>query len=150
MYEHVLVPTDGSDPAMAAAEEAIGIADRFGARIHAVYVVDTAALPATVDVGYVSETLEAAGEEATAAVVERAREAGVDVADPAVVYGSPHSAVLDYVADHGIDLVVMGTHGRSGIERYLLGSVTEKVVRTADVPVLTVRGGDGGDETGDA
>lgn len=47
--------------------------------------------------------------------------------------------MLDYVDDNGVDLVVMGTHGRSGVARYLLGSVTAKTVRTAGVPVLTVR-----------
>jgi nucleotide-binding universal stress UspA family protein len=59
--------------------------------------------------------------------------------------GNPHETILDYTDEHDIDLVVMGTHGRTGLDRYLLGSVTEKVVRTSDVPVLTVRG-DGADD----
>ncbi len=53
--------------------------------------------------------------------------------------GKPHQIILDYAAKHDIDLVVMGTHGRTGLDRYLLGSVTEKVVRMSDVPVVTVR-----------
>ena len=57
----------------------------------------------------------------------------------AVLGGTPHEVILDYADDHDVDLVVMGTHGRTGIDRYLLGSVTEKVVRLADTPVLTVR-----------
>uniref|UniRef100_UPI00387E9FE4 universal stress protein n=1 Tax=Haloarcula regularis TaxID=3033392 RepID=UPI00387E9FE4 len=51
----------------------------------------------------------------------------------------PYQAIQAYVEDNDVDLVVMGTHGRTGLERYLLGSVTEKLVRTAPVPVLTVR-----------
>lgn len=53
--------------------------------------------------------------------------------------GNPYEVILDYTKDHAIDLVVMGTHGRTGLDRYLIGSVTEKVVRMSDVPVLTVR-----------
>lgn len=53
--------------------------------------------------------------------------------------GDPHQIILDYAAKHDIDTIVMGTHGRSGADRYLLGSVTEKVVRMSDVPVVTVR-----------
>jgi nucleotide-binding universal stress UspA family protein len=56
-----------------------------------------------------------------------------------VAQGTPHQAILDYIGEHDIDLVVMGTHGRTGLDRYLLGSITEKVVRLSDAPVLTVR-----------
>jgi nucleotide-binding universal stress UspA family protein len=61
-----------------------------------------------------------------------------------MVHGTPHTAILDYAEEHGVDLVVMGTHGRRGFDRFLLGSVTEKVVRTASVPVMTVRVGEEG------
>jgi len=57
----------------------------------------------------------------------------------AVRTGAPYERILDYADQEGADMVVMGTHGRTGVDRYLLGSVTEKVVRTADIPVLTVR-----------
>ena len=53
--------------------------------------------------------------------------------------GAPHTAILEYAGEAGVDAIVMGTHGRSGLDCYLLGSVTERVVRTADAPVLTVR-----------
>jgi nucleotide-binding universal stress UspA family protein len=139
MYERILVPTDGSECADAAATEAVELAKQFGASLHAVYVVDAAALPSTIDAGYVSEALEDAGEEALERIGERANAAGVAAFESDVVYGTPHRAIVQYAEDAGVGLVVMGTHGRSGIERYLLGSVTEKVVRTADVPVLTVR-----------
>ncbi len=75
-----------------------------------------------------------------AASALRRRERGVDVVT-AVERGSPWQEIDTYVDDHDVYLVVMGTHGRGGIEHYLLGSVTEKVVRTSPVPVLTVRSG---------
>jgi len=53
--------------------------------------------------------------------------------------GKPHQIILSYADHHDIDIIVMGTHGRTGVERYLIGSVTEKVVRLSDVPVVTVR-----------
>ncbi|MFW6434755.1 MAG: universal stress protein [Halovenus sp.] len=77
-------------------------------------------------------------EHAEQIVEEAARQfEGLDV-KTVVKRGEPHQAILDY-ADDGIDLIVMGTHGRTGLQRYLLGSVAEKVVRLFDVPVVTVR-----------
>jgi nucleotide-binding universal stress UspA family protein len=140
MYERILVPTDGSAGASAALEEAIGLAEQFGATVHSLYVVDITAIQPGTGAGSVDvvESFERMGEETTERAVERAREAGVD-ATGSVVSGKPHRAIIDYAEENDVDLVVMGTHGRTGIERYLLGSVTEKTVRAADVPVLTVR-----------
>lgn len=139
MYDRILIPTDGSECADAAATEAIELAATFDATLHVVYVVDAAALPSTIDAGYVSEALEDAGEEAIERVRERAAAAGVEDVASEVVYGAPHRSIVQYADEADVDLIVMGTHGRSGIERYLLGSVTEKVVRTAGVPVLTIQ-----------
>jgi nucleotide-binding universal stress UspA family protein len=74
-------------------------------------------------------------------VAERAADAGVETVT-AVEPGVPDDVVVEYAADHDCDLVVMGTHGRTGLQRYLLGSVTERTVRRSSVPVLTVRGTD--------
>jgi nucleotide-binding universal stress UspA family protein len=71
-------------------------------------------------------------------VIHQAEEAGVDAVEASVAQGTPHQAILEYVDYHDIDLVVMGTHGRTGLDRYLMGSVTENVVRLSDAPVLTV------------
>ncbi|WP_436928374.1 universal stress protein [Halosimplex halobium] len=138
MYEDILVPTDGSAGASAALDEAIDLARQFDATVHSLYVVDVASLGTEAGAVDVVESFEQMGENATEAAATRARDAGVEATD-SVATGTPHRAILDYVDDNGIDLVVMGTHGRTGLERYLLGSVTEKVVRTAEVPVLTVR-----------
>jgi nucleotide-binding universal stress UspA family protein len=139
MYDRILVPTDGSDGALAALDEAIDLASAFDATIHSVYVVNASVQPAGVVDGVdVLATLEQAGERATAEVAERVEAAGLDV-ETAVVRGAVHDCVRTYAIDHDVDLLVMGTHGRTGMERALLGSVTEKVVRTAEQPVLTVR-----------
>ncbi|RLM63431.1 universal stress protein [Halorubrum sp. Atlit-8R] len=139
MYSEILVPTDGSPASDAAIEHAIDLADRYDARLHALYVVDGAAyssLEAGAEV--VVEALESEGEEATTRVAEAAADAGVECVT-SVTSGTAYRSIHSYVDDHDIDVVVMGTHGRKGIDRYLLGSVTERVVRTSDVPVLTVR-----------
>jgi len=151
MYETILVPTDGSAGAEAALGEAVSLAGTFDATVHSLYVADTSA--AQPETGYVDivESFERIGEETTAEAVEDAERAGVEAVG-AVRVGLPHRTILDYAEEVDADLIVMGTHGRTGLERYLLGSVTEKVVRTADAPVLTVRLSDedeGGDEAGE-
>ncbi|RDI70491.1 universal stress protein [Halopelagius longus] len=139
MYDRILVPTDGSEAARGAIRNAIDIASQYDATIHALYVVDSSVY-ASVETGadLVVESLEEEGKKAIAEVTDRARAEGVS-SESAVVSGSTHQSILDYADDHDIDLIVMGTHGRTGINRYLLGSVTEKIVRSSDVPVLTVR-----------
>ncbi|GAA0532914.1 universal stress protein [Halorubrum ejinorense] len=139
MYSEILVPTDGSPASDAAIEHAVDLAEKYDARLHALYVVDGAAyssLEAGAEV--VVEALESEGKEATQRVVEAAADGGVDCVTH-VTSGTAYQSIHDYVDEHDIDVVVMGTHGRQGLDRYLLGSVTERVVRTSDVPVLTVR-----------
>jgi nucleotide-binding universal stress UspA family protein len=138
MYDTILVPTDGSAGADAALAEAVDLATAFDGTVHSLYVADTSA--AQPETGYVDivESFERIGEETTEEAVDEARQAGVEAVG-AVRTGLPHRTILDYAEEIEADLIVMGTHGRTGLERYLLGSVTEKVVRTADVPVLTIR-----------
>ncbi|MES3160137.1 MAG: universal stress protein [Halorubrum sp.] len=139
MYDEILVPTDGSPASDAAIEHAIDIAAQYGARLHALYVVDGAAY-STLEAGseIVIEALRSEGEAATGRVAGAAEEADVETTTT-VTTGTAYRSIQEYVDDNEIDMIVMGTHGRKGLDRYLLGSVTERVVRTADVPVLTVR-----------
>ena len=139
MYSEILVPTDGSPASDAAIEHAVDLAEKYDARLHALYVVDGAAY-SSLEAGaeIVVEALESEGEKATRRVVEAAADVGVDCVTD-VTSGTAYQSIHDYVDEHDIDVVVMGTHGRQGLHRYLLGSVTERVVRTSDVPVLTVR-----------
>ncbi|WP_435097988.1 universal stress protein [Halorubrum sp. N11] len=139
MYSQILVPTDGSPASDAAIEHAIDLARHYDARLHALYVVDGAAY-STLEAGaeVVVEALESEGREATDRVADAADAAGVDC-ETVVTTGTAYQSIRDYVDETDIDVIVMGTHGRKGLDRYLLGSVTERVVRTSDVPVLTVR-----------
>ena len=139
MYDDILVPTDGSPAATAAIEHAVDLAKTYDATIHALYVVDASAF-SSIEAGseLVIDALEEEGQRAVSEVTDAAEEAGVDV-ETHVVSGTAYRRILDYIDSEAVDLVVMGTHGRSGVERFLLGSVTERVVRTADVPVLTIR-----------
>ncbi len=148
-YDDVLIPTDGSEHAAAAAEHGISIARTSGARVHAVHVVDVRAASATPRVTLpttLMERLTAAGEEATETVASRARDAGLD-ATTHVTEGFPARDVLSYADENGVDLVAMGTAGRTGVERYLVGSTTGQVIRRAEPPVLSVRGGDAGSDS---
>ena len=139
MYDAVLLPTDGSEGTRAATEHAIDHARQYDATLHVLYVVDArigVARETTPEA--VFEELEDQGRNAIEAVHSQARAADVETIEGAVARGDPHRAILDYVTAEDIDLVVMGTHGRTGLDHYLIGSVTEKVVRLSDVPVLTV------------
>ncbi|MFA9426188.1 universal stress protein [Natronorubrum sp. A-ect3] len=148
MYDRILVPTDGSDPATAAIEEAIELATQNDAELHALYVVEPIPLggfsagaePASAEWGDVVEKQRDEGNAATAEIAELAREHDLEVVE-AIEHGKPNVQILEYADEHDIDAIVMGTHGRSGADRLVLGSVTEKVVRKSDVPVLTVRMG---------
>lgn len=140
MYDAVLVATDGSAGVSKAIEEAIDIASLADARLHSLYVIDTRHYSTLPDTAWftLEEAMEEEGEAAVDAVRERAEAANVPVST-AVARGVPHEEILAYADEAEVDLVVMGTHGRSGLDHILLGSVTEKVIRRADMPVLVVR-----------
>lgn len=140
MYEHILLPTDGSEGVSNAIEEAIDLAEMHDATLHLLYVVDTsaaAALP-TADATNLEEILETAGDDAIETIRERAEARGVPV-ESYTDHGLVHETILKYAEEADIDLIVMGTQGRSGLDRLLLGSVTERVIKQATRPVLVIR-----------
>ncbi|PSQ00979.1 universal stress protein [Halobacteriales archaeon QS_5_70_17] len=147
MYERILVPTDGSDVAEAAVDHALDLAERDGATVHALYVVDVDAVEVGLGTEQVDrlragrlgemDELRERAEAATGRIAEAGAARGVEVIEHTAV-GVPHRIVADYADDHGADLVVMGSHGRSGVRRALLGSITERVLRTTRRPVLVV------------
>lgn len=139
MYHDVLFPTDGSEGASAALEHAIDHALTYDATLHVLYVVEETYPAVEAGPADILDDLRAEGEAALENARKRATEAGVESVRGSVTGGSPYRNILQYAEEQGVDLIVMGTHGRRGVDRYLLGSVTEKVVRTADCPVLTVR-----------
>jgi nucleotide-binding universal stress UspA family protein len=133
----ILVPTDGSDCSETAAAHAADLAAATGATLHIVHVVDLGVLPVDGS-GALLDELQQAGQQALESVIDRADEADVSSVQASVLSGTPYRAIVDYAESEGIDLVVMGTHGRTGFDRYLLGSVTERVVRLSERPVLTL------------
>lgn len=138
-YSNILIPTDGSEQATAAIDVGVDITSTYDARLHALSVVDTMAMGVDVRTADIFEMLEEVAQTAVETVETRAAQASISAIETAVKYGHPYREIHSYLDANDIDLIVMGTHGRSGIERYLLGSVTEKIVRTSPVPVLTVR-----------
>jgi nucleotide-binding universal stress UspA family protein len=150
MYDSILVPTDGSDVAEAAVDQAVGIADKYDATLHALYVADTDAIAyrfGTEEVEKIKQgefgdatELREQAEAATGYVAQRAKEHGVAVVEHHTG-GQPHSMIANHAEDQGTDLIVMGSHGRSGVRRALLGSVTERVLRSTEVSVLVVNYG---------
>lgn len=138
MYDDVLLPTDGSSAADAAVPHAIELADRYGARLHVLYVADTTEYSTVTFEDDVVDPLVDEGEQVVDEVVEKATDQNVEAVG-VVMKGGAYETILQYVEDEDIDVVVMGTHGRRGLDRALLGSVTERIVRTSDAPVLTVR-----------
>lgn len=140
MYQRILVPTDGSENSMAALDHAVDLAKQYDAAIDALYVVNTGALPSP-EISFREEYVEEGeriGHEAVQDVVAAAEAEGIE-ATGAVIHGTPYEEVLEFASETGDDIIVMGTHGRTGLGHFLLGSVAERIVRNADLPVLIVR-----------
>jgi nucleotide-binding universal stress UspA family protein len=140
MFDTVLIPTDGSDSAQRAARLGVALAEAYGATVHALAVVDERQFAQLEgDSKFETErTLEENCERAVGAVVERARDEGIQ-AETAIQRGVPSQRIVEYAAENGIDVIAMGTHGRSDHERIAtVGSVTQRVVENADVPVFVV------------
>jgi len=144
MYDDVLLPVAiGELDENPAVDRALDLAETYDATLHLVSVVDpTVYDPMSPEIEQVHDALEEGAEETVEDAAERARERGIDV-KTRVGHGAPHTVITQYAGGEfedaeGADVIVMATHGREGIEHALLGSVTEKVVRTSPVPVLTV------------
>jgi len=139
-YDLILVPTDGSEVADRAVAHGLRQASAHGARLVFLAVVEMSGTPAP----------EARDDSATAeqrkarqadveALAEEAEKADI-TAEGVVKRGTPSRVILDQAATRGADLIVMGTHARSGVARFLYGSVTEQIIDNGDTPVLAVQG----------
>lgn len=137
MYDDILFPTDGSDPAEAVLDYALDIASEHDATIHILNVADTSGDSLTRIQDTVVDVLEHEGQQIVDEGADRGRERGVTVVSE-VLQGDPYKMIVDYSEQSAIDCIVMPTHGRRGIQRFLLGSVTERVINTASVPVIAV------------
>ena len=133
MYDHILIPTDGSESALPAIENGVAMADQFGATVHALSVA-----PYVVTRDRLRYDPKERAESAVAEVEQKCQEHDVDVTT-IVRRGDPAQEILDYIDEGTVDAVVMGTHGRTGVGNVFFGSVAARVVKTAEVPVTTVR-----------
>ncbi|ELZ42243.1 UspA domain protein [Halorubrum saccharovorum DSM 1137] len=142
MFDTIVVATDGSDSVRRAVDVAVDVAARFDAEVHAVYVVDSGEVESTPDEvrDDLRDALDDHGEDALDQVTDAAtaRDAGLDITTE-VREGRPAPEIAGYAREVDADVVAMGTRGRHGENRFLIGSVAERVVRTCPIPVLTVR-----------
>ncbi len=138
----ILVPTDFSGPANAALAYAVELAEKLDAKVH---VVHTYELPMvgfpdgnlTITAEMASQIIQAADE--ALAVLARKYEHRKVAITTSLEQADPRLGIIEAAAKVGADLIVMGTHGRRGIARVIMGSTTEAVLRTASVPILTIR-----------
>jgi universal stress protein A len=139
-FKTILVATDFSDASTLALEYARVLASRFGAGIRVLHVVETP-LPLGSEF-YVPEVMtvaERAVHEAQQQLARTMAQVSGDDVIGQVLVGNAARKIVEYATDHDIDLIVMGTHGRAALAHLFMGSVAERVVRTAPCPVLTVR-----------
>jgi nucleotide-binding universal stress UspA family protein len=137
---HILVPHDFSDTAQHALSLAVDLASKLGARVTVVHAYEIPSFAYPDGVGLAAEVIgniQRAARAALEGVAARIREPGVEV-QAVLREGRAWSEINSAAKEVQADLIVMGTHGRQGLARALLGSVAEKVVRTAPCPVLTV------------
>lgn len=140
MYENVLLATDGSDDAREAARHAVSIADAHGAKLHALYVIETRTGydSGIVDPETVERELRAEGEEILEQV-ETAASPDLSVSSE-IRRGVPAEEILAYIEPHDIDIVVLGGRGKSDFKRILLGSTSEAIISEATIPVVVLPG----------
>lgn len=138
----ILIATDGSKAAENVADFGLEIALCSGAKVYAVYVVDITFFDSILmDESWVKnacEQFERVGREAICCIEENAKAAGIEAA-PILLKGNPAEKILDFAENQKVDMIVIGSAGKSGTERFMLGSVSEKVVRNSKIPVLVVR-----------
>ena len=142
MYKRILIATDGSEKSNLATREGIDLAKALGADVVALYVLNEIVVASAVrqlgsDKKEVEAKLKSAGEKAVAVVKKLGDAAGVNV-ETMVRQGAPANVVIDVSSTEKVDCIVMGSHGESGVSKLLIGSVVQKVLYWATVPVLVV------------
>jgi len=142
MYKKILFPTDLSDAAPQIVPHLLAIANKFDAEIHILFVARMLDYFASIYVtqttikGFQDEVVSGAGKKLDEFVKEHFK--GYSPCKTHVLIGDPAEKILEFKRSEGIDLVVIGSHGRKGIDRIVFGSVAETVVRKSQVPVMTI------------
>ncbi len=145
LYKKILIATDGSEYIKKAVTYAIELAKLSTAELHAVYVMDIRTdygpksyLSTDISTEALEDFLRHEGEKAIKYIEEQAGEEGLRV-EKWIIKGHPAEEILKLADEQSVDMIVMGTLGRSGIEKFVLGSVADKVIRNSRIPVMTVR-----------
>ena len=142
-FTKILFPTDFTEGALAAVPYAVDMAKSYGAKLCLLYVIYDMSATTGLQVPHASldamyEEMQKGSEREIGNFGAGIREGLKDV-ETKVIRGVPYEEILNFAAENAIDLIIMGTHGRSGLDRVIFGSTAEKVVRHSDCPVLTVR-----------
>ncbi len=138
----ILLPTDFTEGALAALPYASDLARSFGAKLYILHVIYDVSMATGLHVPHVS--VDAMNEEMQKSAEKEIKNFGAEMTEgitveTSVIMGVPYEEILTFSNENGIDMIIMGTHGRSGLDRVIFGSTAEKVVRNAGCPVLTVR-----------
>jgi len=139
LFKKILITTDGSEKNRATVEEGIAIARACGSKVYAAYVIDVSSFesaPADIVTGDLDQMLQSESDFALKRVRSLAGETAVETVTLA---GKPAVEIVKFAISHEIDLIVIGTRGKRGLERLLLGSVAESVIRSAGCNVLVVK-----------
>ena len=140
VFDNILVPTDGSDASMRAAEHAVDLAQRYDGVVHTLYVMDmgdAGFVSAPSDIRETRNRLEKKGEEYTDDVKLVGVNNDIEVIT-SVKSGIPEDEIREYIDEHDIDLLVVGKRGRSDPDKPLFGSLTQRLIGKLDIPVHTV------------
>ena len=146
MYKRILIAVDGSPTSAHALRHAIGLAKGLSAALRVVHVVDMGVLPLgpelAIDISAVTQARRAAGERVIKQAQETCQADGIEAETRLLETGTPAERIASAIADEAsawpADLVVVGTHGRTGVQRLLLGSVAEGIARVSPAPVLLI------------
>lgn len=143
MYKKILLPTDGSEHAARAAEHALWIAHQSNAKLTIISVIESTfivGLPSADVTDEIRDMLKTEAQKHLNKIQKLAEQKGYTVDMELVVKeGSPASAILKYSEEENIDLIIMGTSGKSGIDRLLMGSVAQNITKSSKCPVLIVQ-----------
>lgn len=142
LYKNILLPTDFSKGSEEAFEHAKDIAKSMGAKIHLLHVIQPVVYPTGIELAHESlinleGELEKVGYQNLNKVSKRLKDLGIE-SESTILMGKPSEQIMEYAKKFNIDLVVIATHGSSGLEHFLFGSTTEKVIRKVKCPVLVV------------
>ena len=140
-YQKIMIATDGSKQVEKAIDAGIKLAKLTGAKLYAVYVIASIGYSPR-DFGWeesLREFLEDEAKKAVTFVEETGKLSGIKV-ESVILEGHPADEILKFAEQESMDFIVMGTLGRTGLDRFLMGSVAEKVVRHSKIPVMVVKG----------